>query len=48
MKYALVVSDKAKQQLERMSRWFFDQAPGLEKKFYMNFFIQWILFKKAL
>jgi plasmid stabilization system protein ParE len=38
MKYALVVSDKAKQQIERMSWWFFDQAPGLEIKFLNELF----------
>lgn len=38
MKYALVVSDNAKQQIERMSRWFLEQAPGLEKKFLQELF----------
>jgi hypothetical protein len=38
MKYALVVSDNAKQQIERMSWWILEQAPGLEKKFLHELF----------
>jgi len=38
MNYALVVSEKAKQQIVRMSWWFLEQAPSLEKKFLHELF----------
>lgn len=38
MKYALLVSDNAKQQIERISWWFLEQASGLEIKFLHELF----------
>ncbi|MEN9977990.1 MAG: hypothetical protein RLZZ569_615 [Bacteroidota bacterium] len=33
MNYNLVVSDRAIQQIDKAADWFFEQTPGLEKKF---------------
>lgn len=33
MNYSLVVSDKARFQIEKAIQWFFEQLPGLEIKF---------------